>query len=149
MKGFPDLPPIWMAGFGAAQWLLGYATPVSSDPAVRWLGGLTVLLGLVLVFWAARQFMRHKTPIEPHHEPKTLIETGPFKFTRNPIYVAMVVILVGWTLWIGVVVGLLLVPLFRWIINVRFVQIEEAALRRQFGPAADAYIDRTQRWVLR
>ena len=94
-------------------------------------------------------FLRHRTPIEPHHTPNALISTGPFAITRNPIYVAMALMLAGWALWSGVVLGLVLVPLFRWIITRRFILDEEARLRAAFGPDADAYIANTRRWILR
>ena len=117
MKGFPDLPPIWMAAVGGLQWAMGFVTPVLIDPSIRWVGAGVIGIGLALVLWSALQFMRFSTPIEPHHDPKTLIVTGPFAMTRNPIYVAMLLILTGWTLWIGVIVGLLAVPVFRQIID--------------------------------
>ena len=94
-------------------------------------------------------FLRHRTPIEPHNTPNALISTGPFAITRNPIYVAMALMLAGWALWSGVVLGLVLVPLFRWIITRRFILDEEARLRAAFGPDADAYIANTRRWILR
>ncbi len=147
MKGFPDLPPIWMIGAGVVQWLLGQVTPVLRDGGL--LGGLLILVGLLLILWSSTYFMRHKTPIEPHHKPKFLIVSGPYRISRNPIYLAMAIILTGWTLWLGVLAGLLVVPVFIWIINRRFISAEEAGLREAFGADADRFIDETARWIIR
>ena len=69
--------------------------------------------------------------------------------TRNPIYVAMALMLAGWALWSGSVLGLVLVPLFQRIITRRFILGEEQRLRAAFGQRAEAYIARTRRWLLR
>lgn len=147
MKGFPDLPPIWMAAFGVGQWVLGFFTPVVNSAALIWISAALILAGLVLIAWSALLFLRNRTPIEPHHRPRFLIATGPYRLSRNPIYLAMALLLSGWTLWMGVVAGLLAVPVFGWVIARRFIRAEEAGLQQEFGAQADEYLSRTSRWL--
>ena len=149
MRGFPDLPPIWMAGFGALQWGLGQVTPVLGDRSVSAFGTGLIVIGMCLILWSASYFIRHKTPIEPGQTPSHLIATGPYKLSRNPIYLAMAVMLTGWTLWLGVLAGLVLVPIFGFVITRRFIVHEEAALRAEFGLKAEQFFDDTARWIIR
>ena len=106
-----------------------------------------ICVGLGLIGWAAFWFWRRKTTIEPHHAPGTLIVEGPFRLSRNPIYLAMVIILMGAIFGRGQPLSLILIPTFVVILHVRFVLPEEAGLRKAFGEAAEAYISATRRWL--
>lgn len=148
MKGFPDLPPIWLVGFLILNW--GLARAVPGNPGSAFLVLLsTSLVGLafVLIFWSAWRFYHHKTTIEPHHKPKTLIVDGPFRVSRNPIYLAMALILLGAIIANGQPLGLILLPFFIGIITKRFIEPEEAMLRDAFGDQADHYLAATRRWI--
>jgi len=147
MKGFPDLPPIWAAAIAALAWLLSQMLPIwrFGDPGRP--ADALILIGLGIILWSAVYFFTKKTPIEPHHTPKTLIVEGPYRLSRNPIYLGLTLILVGYALGLGAITALLPVIAFPMIIARRFVQQEEAALRQAFGTEADEYIDRTARWI--
>lgn len=146
-REFPDLPPIWAAGGLAAQLALARLPVLRLDGDwTGWAGWLFVGAGLGLIGWSALWFRRKRTTIEPRDVPTTLIVEGPFRLNRNPIYSGMAVILAGTGLLLGSLPALLLVALFVVVIDRRFVRGEEAALRRAFGPAADAYLARTRRW---
>lgn len=149
MKGFPDLPPIWLLGFCVLAWVIGRTVPVVdvSGPFLRWLGTALCLLGLGLIFWSAMWFLRKKTTIEPHEVPTVLIVEGPYRLSRNPIYLAMVAILSGVVLWQGTLLGVLLPPIFAAIVSRRFIQPEEVLLMQQFGGAAESYLTATRRWL--
>ena len=112
-KGFPDWPPIWFAGFCAVAWLLARELPlvVAFGPLFRGLGLVMIAAGLGLIGWSALWFWRKKTPIEPHHTPRALIVEGPYRWSRNPIYLAMLAMLTGYVLWLGVLSPVLLVML--------------------------------------
>ena len=148
MKGFPDLPPLWLLLFLVLNWLLTLIVPGNtSAPVLRFAGYGIAGLGFVAIFWSAYWFWRRKTTIEPHHAPTNLIIEGPYRLSRNPIYLGMVLILLGAVLWAGQPVGLIFVVLFFGILTRRFVQPEETALREAFGEEADTYISRTRRWL--
>lgn len=149
MKGFPDLPPLWLLGFCLAAWFMARWVPLFdlSGPVLRWAGAVLALAGIGVIFWSGLWFLRKKTTIEPHEEPTTLITQGPFRLSRNPIYLAMVVILLGVVLWQGGLSGLVLPPIFMVLLSRRFILPEEQGLRDHFGAAAQDYMQATKRWL--
>ncbi|WP_179379744.1 methyltransferase family protein [Jannaschia marina] len=148
LKGFPDLPPIWLLATMAVSWAIGRAVP-HLDPGApgRWIGAALVAAGLGLILWSALFFLRHRTPIEPHHTPTALITGGPYRLTRNPIYLALVLIAAGFALRQGSALALLPVPALFLVLDRRFAAVEEAGLRAAFGAAGEAYIARSRRWL--
>lgn len=83
----------------------------------------------------------------PRQTPSALITTGIFRLSRNPIYLADLLILAGFSLIWGKPLGLVLVPVLAWILFARFIQGEEARLRAMFGAEFEAYAARTRRWL--
>jgi protein-S-isoprenylcysteine O-methyltransferase Ste14 len=149
MKGFPDLPPLWMAlGLGVA-WVLATYLPLVRlfGPVWQAAGILLAVAGTGLILWSALWFWRKRTTIEPHHAPAALIVEGPYKISRNPIYLGMLAILTGAVVWLGALSAVPVPFAFAAILTHRFIEPEEAALRRHFGPAAQAYLARTRRWL--
>lgn len=148
MKGFPDLPPLWLVLGLVLNWGLARALP-GFDPGDfgRLASWVLIGAGLGLIGWAAIWFWRRKTTIEPHHEAQHLIIEGPFRFSRNPIYLAMVVILLGAVIGRGQPLGLMLVVGLWFVLDRRFARPEEDGLRASFGEEAERYIDGTKRWI--
>lgn len=143
-----DLPPLWLGLFMALSWLWARAVDVAPlGPAWKWPGRAIELAGLLLIVWAAFWFLRLRTPIEPRHTPRVLITDGPFRWTRNPIYRGLLMILCGWVLTEGEATGLLFAPLYAAVLWTRFVMPEETVARRAFGADYDAWAART-RWRL-
>lgn len=149
MKGFPDLPPLWLAGFCILAWFMARELPIAffGGPQLQMIGGVLSLMGLVIIAWAALSFRQARTTIEPHDDPTALITSGPFRLSRNPIYLAMVAILAGLVLWYGAVSAVILPGLFAAVLSLRFILPEEDRLRARFGPEAEAFFARTRRWL--
>ena len=149
MKGFPDLPPLWLLGFMALAWALARFVPVLEFDlgVLRVLGLLTSLSGVGLIFWAASWFFRKKTTIEPHHSPETLITEGPFARSRNPIYLGFLLILLGQIIWQGALSPLVTLPLLFVVLDRRFASVEEDLVTDVFGEIGKAYVDGTPRWL--
>ena len=149
LNGFPDLPPIWLLLGLALVWFHGTHLPLVRifGPVWQAAGLCVALAGFALILWAALWFRRKRTTIEPHHAPTALIVEGPYRLSRNPIYLGMLAILTGAVLWQGTL-GPLPVPFaFAAILTRRFILPEEAALRRTFGPEAERYMQATRRWL--
>ncbi len=143
-----DVPPVWLGAFLALAWVQARSLPTRFPHVLGDdVGALTVVLGVVLLVAAARQLRRHKTTIVPHRTASALVTNGVYARSRNPIYLGDVFFLVGFSLWWGSALGLLLVPVFVLVMNRRFIVPEEARLRMSFGPAFDAYAERTRRWL--
>lgn len=147
-RDFPDLPPVWWAGTLAAQTAAAWVVPLVNFGGL-WadvLGGAAVILGLGLVVWSAVWFRRKRTSIEPREEPRALIVEGPYRLSRNPIYLGMAVGLFGTGFMLGSLSAIFLAALFPPVITHRFILGEEAALRAAFGLDAKRYLARTRRW---
>ena len=110
-------------------------------------GWICIGLAAVLVVLAVLAFLQARTTIIPRHAPSALITHGVFQWTRNPIYLADVLFLLGASLLWGSVVGLILVPVFAVFLDRRFIRAEEAVLRQAFGDAFDTYAVRVRRWL--
>ncbi len=148
MKGFPDLPPLWLILFLGLNWAFAQVLPgLAVSGAMGVASWALIVAGLSLIVWAAVWFWRRKTTIEPHHDPQALIVEGPFRVSRNPIYLGLLIILLGSVVGRGQPFGLVLVALFFWVLDRRFAAPEEARLRAAFGVEAEAYLQATRRWI--
>lgn len=145
---FLDYPPIWLLGALALVWGETRIAPgVLGGPVMQGLGSALALVAVALFLLAGVEFLRARTTIVPHQMPGALIARGVFAFSRNPIYIADVILLVGLSLRWGAVSGLVLAPVLVWVLRVRFIEGEEARLRAAFGAQAEAYFARTRRWL--
>jgi protein-S-isoprenylcysteine O-methyltransferase Ste14 len=109
-----------------------------------WIGGAIVVTGLAFHFWSSVTLARGE-----RQGPETLVTDGPFRFIRNPIYLAGVTLLLGVGLLYSTwpVVDLILPLLLLLYFHVAVVWIEEPALRRRFGSTYDEYCERVPRWL--
>jgi protein-S-isoprenylcysteine O-methyltransferase Ste14 len=132
-----NMPPVWLIGFMAAAWGLARLWAPLVD-MLLWPGLGLVAVGIALIVWSALAFRRARTTIVPHQRPSALVEAGPYRFSRNPIYLADLVILAGAALIFGAPLALILLVPFREILLRLFILPEEAMLERDLGPA---YLD--------
>lgn len=143
-----DLPPLWLALFALFAWAQARHLPLGGFGA--WgepLGASLIAVGLAIALAAIVEFRRHRTTVIPHQEATALVTGGVYRFSRNPIYLADALILGGLSLIWDALSGLLLVPAFMAVIAARFIGPEEARLRAAFGPAFEAWANRTRRWL--
>ena len=143
-----DIPPVWLASFAAIAYLQGQMVPTDVVPATDFIGGVLVAIGLGLMVLAFVEFIRHKTTVIPHQHASSLIDTGIFNLTRNPIYLGDALVLAGLCLRWEASISLILVPVFVWMITKRFILDEERRLLAAFGGVFSDYMKRTRRWVI-
>lgn len=142
-----DLPPIWLAAFVFIAWHLQSASGAWL-PAQNLFGTILIIAGLLLMIAAVWEMHKQRTTVIPHLDPNALVSSGVFHYTRNPIYLGDVLVLVGLILrWDALPFGLVLIPGFIWVIHTRFIRGEEGRLRAAFGAAFDDYAKVTRRWV--
>ena len=113
----------------------------------RYSGSLLLIGGIALVLWAAILFQRVGTAIKPFQESSALVAGGPYRVTRNPMYVGMVITLLGVGVLLGSATPFLVVPVFAVLIDLHFIGGEEAALERTFGSAYLDYKSKVRRWL--
>lgn len=76
-----------------------------------------------------------------------LVTEGLYRYTRNPMYVGMLVMLLGWALYLGSLSPLFILPLFIWVINTQQIFPEEAFLTKKFGESYRIYLQAVPRWL--
>lgn len=111
-------------------------------------GAAAILLGLGMIAWAEVTFLRlaHSTGGFGDPPPRLVVD-GPYRFTRNPIYLGAFVLLVGLSLWRDSPTLLAAATASLPLIHVFFVRVEEPATRRRLGVAYDDYRARVPRWL--
>jgi protein-S-isoprenylcysteine O-methyltransferase Ste14 len=142
------IPPVYFIGALAVMLLLHRLIP-----GPRWVGFPWRYVGLGLIVAAAwagiggtRLFAKHGTTIRPFEEPSVLMVEGPYRYSRNPLYLSLLLTLAGIAFLLGSVTPFLVLPLFAWAVGNRFIRKEETLLERRFGEEYLAYKGRVRRW---
>jgi len=145
----PYLPPSLLFLVLAGMLLLHWVLPLGRwlDPPWTWLGLLPLGIGIGLVLACALLFSKRGTTIKPFEQSEALLTEGPYRYSRNPIYVGMVLTLVGVALLLGTRSPAFLIPVFMWMITNQFIVAEEVMLEERFGEAYDEYRQRVRRWI--
>ena len=143
------LPPLLYAVPLLLLWLVDRAQPLTipGRPAITWAGWLLVAAGVGISGWGVLTLRRHHTTVVPHHAVSTIVTTGPYRFSRNPMYVGMTVVYVAVSLLMGSWWPLFAVPLIVVAVNRLVIAREETYLRRRFGAAYEDFCRRVRRWL--
>lgn len=143
------VPPAYLLLALIAMMLLHRLAPVADvvEAPYSYAGAVFVIAGLLITGTAARAFHVAGTPLIPFERSTTLVTDGLYRHTRNPMYLGLVLILVGAWLLLGSVSALLPLAAFLWIIQRRFIRAEELFLEEIFGAAYVEYKRRVRRWL--
>lgn len=143
------IPPILLLACGVAMAILDHWWPIVSleGAALPWAGGILIATGVVLSGAARMHFRRHRTTVWTFDRPSCLVTTGPFRLTRHPMYVGMMMALAGWALVLGSASTLVPWVVFAAACGLWYVPAEEAGMASSFGEAYDAYRRTTRRWL--
>jgi protein-S-isoprenylcysteine O-methyltransferase Ste14 len=112
-----------------------------------WLGLAAVTAALALAGSAAWRFRRAGTPVRPFVPSTALVTDGPYRRTRNPMYVGLTLLLIGLAIALGTLSPWAVVPVFVFAIDRLFIVREEAILEQRFGQAYRAYRSSVRRWL--
>jgi protein-S-isoprenylcysteine O-methyltransferase Ste14 len=148
----PKIPPPLIAVLiGAAMWGTDRALPLARVEFALRLPVATLLLaaGVLLAAAAIAAFVRAGTTINPLRPARasTLITHGVFRFSRNPIYLADLIILTAGAVWLGNILNILFLLIFLCAIQRFQILPEEQALGRLFGDHYTAYCTQVRRWL--
>jgi protein-S-isoprenylcysteine O-methyltransferase Ste14 len=144
------LPPAPYAAALLGGWWLDrrvHALPLDLGMAAQPLGGLLIAVGLALFGWTLATFWRHRTTVNPYKAASSLCTGGPFRFSRNPIYLGDWFILAGVSLLLKTAWPLLFAPLIWAMLRYGVIRHEEAHLEARFGDAYRDYRGRVRRWL--
>jgi len=142
------LPPLIYLGAVLLGLVLNRVWPLyTGRPDLVPLGVGLMVAGVGLVLWAHRHFERAGTPAFPRHPSQAIVPTGPYRYSRNPMYLGMTVAFLGLGLLLQTQWHFyLLLPLL-WLMTWGVIQREEAYLERKFGEGYLAYKARVRRWI--
>ncbi len=145
----PLLPPAYfllaLVVVPALHWLFPVVRVLPSP--WNWLGAPLILAGILLGLWASQQFDRHGTSIRPFETPHHLLVEGPYRFTRNPIYLGMSLTILGAASISGNLSPFAVVILFIILMDRLFIAHEERQLEDSFGESYRQYRRRVRRWI--
>ena len=142
------LPPHVAIGSLAIVILLHYLfpTPLISKP-YNYFGIILVAAGLLILFWSFGLFRKKDTPILPGKKPSALVIEGPYKFTRNPMYLGVTTALLGIAIYLGDLLAFLAPVIFFVFVSLRFIPREERLMEKLFGKKYLGYKKKVRRWI--
>jgi len=113
----------------------------------NYFGVTFIIIGLVLNIWADQIFKKENNPISPDKKPKVLIERGPYKISRNPMYFGMALALFGTAVIFDSAGSILGLVIFILCIERFFIPLEEKNMEERFGKEFEIYKNKVRRWI--
>jgi len=142
-------PPVVALMFIVIAYFLGRFAPLSFNVPVifRYIGLALTFIGFLFGVGALIEFRKARTTLDPHGSAQQLVTSGIYRFTRNPIYLGFLLMVIGLPLNSGLYWGIVLAPFYVFMMNRLIIQHEEAYLERKFGKTYTGYISRVRRWL--
>jgi protein-S-isoprenylcysteine O-methyltransferase Ste14 len=142
-------PPLYYGGGLAAGMLLDSLVPfpVGGRPATAVAGAVVSVLGLALNFAGVAGVIKHRTTIVPHHSVATLVTSGAYRRSRNPMYTGLAIAYLGVALLLGSWWPVVLSPLAILAVDRLVIRPEERYLTERFGQTYTDYCARVRRWL--
>ena len=142
-------PPLVAVFFIVLAYFLGrFVPPPFTIPlALRYFGLALTFIGFLLGIGAFMEFRKARTTLDPHGSAKHLVTSGIYRFTRNPIYLGFLLMVIGFPLNSGVIWGLVLAPFYMLTMSRLVIEREEAYLERKFKAQYTSYVSRVRRWL--
>ena len=108
-----------------------------------------LFIGIIFIISAVVQFVNRKTTVNPTKPYKTtsLVITGTYKITRNPMYLGMLLIIISFAFYKASIISLILIPFFIFYINKFQIEPEEFEMRKKFGKEYEDYCKKVDRWI--
>ena len=142
-------PPIIALICIVINYLSTYLINPIKFPNIEIIGGLILLLGVATAMLATLLFKKDKTTVNPMNpeETTTLVTTGIFSITRNPMYLGLFFVISSTILFFGSWFGIIILMFFVWYINKFQIIPEEEAMEKLFGNKYDEYKQNVRRWI--
>ncbi|MBY6137886.1 isoprenylcysteine carboxylmethyltransferase family protein [Leisingera daeponensis] len=143
------IPPVLVLLLLAALVLLEALHPralaMRPDAPMPW--DFALILGLAVLFWGRWHFKRNSAEIHTFKAPKGLLTDGPFRYSRNPMYLGFLLLLVAAAFYVNTWCALAAPLIFLAAASFWYIPHEEHRLRSLFGAAYDSYTKQTRRWI--
>lgn len=143
-------PPLWVLLVGAGMWALNRYWPLLALIPAPWnrMGWVIIAISPIAFGAGAIRFRSARTTINPFRPDTatTLVTSGVYAWTRNPMYLGLLILLLGWAVILGSLSPFLGPVLFVPLMQKAQIGPEEQALRRLFGKEYEEYCSRVRRW---
>src|SRR5687768_5181762 len=123
----------FLIGMALDRWILEFRFGEASRPVLLLGGWLLIALGLGMMVWAIWTFTRARTSVLPFRPATAMVTRGPYRFSRNPMYVGLTLLYLGLSLLTGMAWPLVMLPLALWALIVLVIRREERYLGAEFG----------------
>lgn len=144
-------PPLVVFATAALMAAIAYAFPGQAIelPFRRVLALVLAVLGMVCVAAGISQFRRQQTTLDPRKPQRasSLVDTGIYRFTRNPMYLGFLVVLAGWAVYLGHLLPFTALPLYMLYLGRFQIGPEERFLAAKFGDRYETYRRKVRRWL--
>lgn len=142
-------PPIVVLIYIAIAYLLGWfiSIPFGVPVILQAFGFFLTLIGFLLGVGAFIEFRKARTTLDPHGSVSQIVTTGIYRFTRNPIYLGFLLMVIGLPLNSGYYWGILIAPFYAVAMNRLVIEREEAYLEKKFKEQYTGYRSRVRRWL--
>jgi protein-S-isoprenylcysteine O-methyltransferase Ste14 len=144
----PFPPPLVFVLAISIGWFLQQRVRISfvPDAFAPLLGGAVVVAGVVLAALSVREFRRFQTSLRPDRPSTAVVQTGPYRYSRNPMYVSMATVQLGVAIWLNNLwVLLMLIPAI--VTTSAIIAREERYLEEHLGTAYTRYRASVRRWL--
>lgn len=115
--------------------------------AIEVLGVLLTAVGAVLMVWPLSIFRKHHTTTTPSETTTAFVNWGPYRFSRNPMYLGLFLFFAGLSIAFVIIWSVLLLVLVVFYVNSAVIPVEERQLRKNFQQAYDQYCREVRRWI--
>ncbi|HZJ96167.1 MAG TPA: isoprenylcysteine carboxylmethyltransferase family protein [Thiopseudomonas sp.] len=141
-------PVVYLAFFLLAWGLSSlWPFPLPSTPWTWFFGWAAIDAGMLLMLWTAWLMLWRKTTLNPYGKPQQLLTEGPFRVTRNPIYVADTLLYIGAALLFADLWVWILLPIVVLAVSIGVIRHEERLLMQHFGEDYRDYMGKVRRWL--
>jgi protein-S-isoprenylcysteine O-methyltransferase Ste14 len=154
VQDHPDIspmvhPPLVALLFIVIAYFLGRFVPLPFvvPPVLQYMGLAITFIGFLLGIGAFMEFRKARTTLDPHGTTKNLVTTGIYRYTRNPIYLGFLLMVMGLPLNSGLYWGIVVAPFYILTMSRLVIQQEEAYLGRKFKNQYTDYTSRVRRWL--
>jgi protein-S-isoprenylcysteine O-methyltransferase Ste14 len=149
MKTRQILPPTYVLIALVLMLVLHFTFPGIKLIPLPWnlLGLIPLVIGVMLNLIADDAFHRAGTTVKPFQESSVLLTAGVYSFSRHPMYLGFVLILIGVATLLGSLTPWVIIPIFVLLMEVMFIQVEERMLGEKFGPIWFTYKKKVRRWI--
>ncbi len=142
-------PPVVALIHIVIAFLLGWLIPLpfAVPDVLRTIGFVLVCVGFLFGAGAFNEFRKARTTLDPHGTVKQIVTSGAYRFTRNPIYLGFLLLVIGLPLNFGFYWGILCAPFFIVTLNRLVIEREEAYLEKKFKEQYTTYKSSVRRWL--